>query len=74
MHRHEDIGYWKVIECSSPMATLCEHPRAGWTEPPASTTPTPEPEALCPDNGYLWTKYKNHCYRSDGGYILYSIL
>jgi hypothetical protein len=63
MHRHEDIGYWKVVECSAPMASICEYARAGWTEPPPTTTPTPPPEAQCPDGGYKWTKFNDHCYR-----------
>jgi hypothetical protein len=45
------------------MASICEYARAGWTEPPPTTTPTPPPEAQCPDGGYKWTKFNDHCYR-----------
>ena len=62
MHRHEDIGFWKVIRCSKPMASICEFPRQGYTEPPTTTT-TIRPEAQCPS--YEWIKYNDNCYRFD---------
>ena len=61
MHRHEDIGFWKVVQCSEQMASICEFPRQGYTEPPTTTVTVP-PEAKCPTD-YDWYKYNDHCYR-----------
>ena len=61
MHRHYDIGYWKVTECSNKLASICEYPRQGYTEPPVTTT-TPVPVKRCP-NDYDWFQYNDHCYR-----------
>ena len=44
------------------MASICEYPRQGYTEPPTTTT-TVLPEAKCPSDG--WNKYNEHCYRLD---------
>ena len=58
MHRHDDIGYWKVVKCSEQMSYICETPRQGYTEPPTTTTTIP-PESQCPPD---WLKYNEHCY------------
>lgn len=62
MHRHDDIGYWKVVKCSDAMSYICEIPRKGYTEPPTTTT-TPKPEAKCPGEEWEWIKYNDHCYK-----------
>ena len=63
MHRHEDIGYWKVEKCSEPLSYICESPRQSYTEPPTTTT-TVKPEAKCPGEELEWIKYNDHCYKA----------
>lgn len=54
------VGFWSVKKCSEPRAFICELPRAGYTNPPTTST-TVKPEAKC--ESYEWTKYNDHCYR-----------
>ena len=75
MHRHEDIGYWKVNElklfslknntfqvtaCAEKLAFVCESPREGWTEPPPTTTAPPPPEAKCPGEEWDMNPWVKH--------------
>ena len=60
MHRYDDVGFWKVTPCSDIMASICEFPRKGVTEPPPETT-TVEHFARCPSDD--WTKFEDRCYR-----------
>ena len=59
MHRHDDIGYWRVVSCDDKFSYICESPRQGYTEPPTTTTTSP-PELYCPHD--YTHKYKDHCY------------
>ena len=68
MHRHEDIGYWKVVKCSEQLSYICESPRQGYTEPPTTTT-TVKPEAKCPGEEWEWIKYNDHCYKVMDAYL-----
>lgn len=63
MHRHDDIGYWRVASCEDRFSYICESPRQGYTEPPTTTTTAP-PEMFCPSS--YSHQYKGHCYEYFG--------
>ena len=63
MHRHDDIGYWRVVSCDDTFSYICEFPRQGYTEPPTTTTTAP-PEMFCPSS--YSHQYEGHCYEYFG--------
>ena len=62
MHRHDEIGHWRVVDCYDTFAYICESPRQGYTEPP--TTTTVPPVIQCPT--LFAQKYNGHCYEYFG--------
>ena len=63
MHRHDEIGHWRVVDCYDEFAYICESPRQGYTEPPTTTTTVP-PVIQCPT--LFAQKYNGHCYEYFG--------
>ena len=59
MHRHDEIGFWRVVSCDEKFAYICESPRQGYTEPPTTTTTVP-PVLQCPS--LYAQQYNGHCY------------
>ena len=59
MHRHYEVGKWRVVSCADSFSYICESPRQGYTTPPTTTTTTPA-VLRCPTT--FAKIYNGHCY------------